>query len=39
MTVRSESRCNSMTAPRAGKFPATPTCQLIIIADFGVNDA
>ncbi len=39
MTVRSESPCNSMTAPRAGKFPATATCQLIIIPDFGVNDA
>ena len=39
MTVRSESRCNSMTAPRAGKFPTAPTCQLIIIPDFGVNDA
>ena len=39
MTVRSESPFNSMTAPRAGKFPATPICQLIIIPDFGVNDA
>jgi len=39
MTVRSESSCNSMTTPRAGKFPTAPTCQLIIIPDFGVNDA
>ena len=36
MTVRFESHCNSMTAPSAGKFPAT---QLIIIPDLGVNDA
>ena len=39
MTVRSESRRNLMTSPRVGKFPTTATSQLIIIPDFGVNDA
>jgi hypothetical protein len=31
--------CNSMTSRGAEKFRATAPCQLIIIPDWGVNDA
>ena len=41
MTVRRAGQCNSMTLRRAEKFRATSPapCQLIIIPDWGVNDA
>ncbi len=41
MIVPRKCRCNSRTLRRAEKFRATfPTpCQLIIIPDWGVNDA
>ena len=41
MTVRRDCRCNPMTLPGAERFrPAPPApCQLIIIPDWGVNDA
>ena len=32
-------KCNSMTSQGAEKFHATAPCQLIIIPDWGVNDA
>jgi hypothetical protein len=32
-------KCNSMTSRGAEKFHATAPCQLIIIPDWGVNDA
>ena len=32
-------KCNSMTSRDAEKFRATAQCQLIIIPDWGVNDA
>ena len=32
-------KCKSMTSRRAEKFHATAPCQLIIIPDWGVNDA
>jgi len=32
-------QCNSMTSRGAEKFRATAPCQLIIIPDWGVNDA
>jgi hypothetical protein len=39
MTVRRDCQCNPMTISGAEKFRANPACQLIIIPDFGVNDA
>jgi hypothetical protein len=32
-------KCNSMTSRGAEKFHAVAPCQLIIIPDWGVNDA
>ena len=41
MTIRHAGQCNSTTLRDAGKFRATSPapCQLIIIPDWGVNDA